>query len=119
MPWPYRHLIIVAAAEREAANALAATIDPDDGSGTFGVPLSASGLEPVTHYGCSTVSEFAMAEAMYNVQPTLPSVQWWRLQSASGQLIDSNTLHGLPGQRWTWSDALQAANLLSIVGEEP
>ncbi|RCS43942.1 hypothetical protein DTL42_18320 [Bremerella cremea] len=119
MPWPYRHIILVAAADREAANAIAASIDPDDGSGTFGIPLSPTAAEPATHYGCSTASEFAMAEAMFEAQPVLSSVKWWRLEAASGQLIDSNTLHGLPGQRWTWSDALQAANLLPIVGEEP
>lgn len=119
MPWPYRHIVVVSAAEQAAANQLAAQIDPDDGSNTFGVPLSPNGLEPATHFGCSTASEAVMAQAMFDAQPVLLSVRWWRLKAASGELIDTNTAQGLPGQVWTWQDTLAAIGLTTIAGEEP
>ena len=121
MGWPYRHIIIVSAAEQAAANVIAAEIDPDDGSGTFGVPLSADGSEPATHFGCFTASDDVMAGAMFNVDavdpPLLASVKWWRIDAASGLLIDGNTIDGEAGQAWTWQDALQALSLSVIEPE--
>ena len=120
MNWPYRHIVIVAAADRAAANLVAASIDPDDGSGTFGVPLSADGSGPATHFGCSGLSDDVIAGAMYDADvadpPVLPSVQWWRLD-AVGLLIDSNTLFGTPGEAWTWLDALDALGLQRVETE--
>jgi hypothetical protein len=50
----HRVLLVVAAADRERANARALEFDPSGGSETFGCPLSATGAEPATHYGCCT-----------------------------------------------------------------
>lgn len=117
MPWPYRHIVIISAAEQAAANVVAAQIDPDDGANTFSVPLSADGNEPATHYGCHTVSDDTMAGAMFDAQPVLTSVKWWRLNPA-GEMIDSNTASGTPGVAWRWADALAALGLQVIEPEE-
>ena len=51
-----RIIVIVTAADRDAANAQAAMVDPDTGGGsTFLVPLSASGMDPPTHYAADTL----------------------------------------------------------------
>lgn len=124
MTWPYRHIILVAAAEQAAANLIAAEIDPDDGSQTFGVPLSADGSEPATHYGCSTLSDDLMANAMFAVDaanpPMLASVVWWRLDSQTDLLIDrsANAVGGVVGEPWSWTEALSAAGLTFVLPEE-
>lgn len=118
MPWPYRHIVIVSAEEQAAANVVAASIDPDDGSDTFGVRLSASGNEPATHFGCHTLANEAMAGVMYDSQSLLTSVRWWRTSADTQLLIDSNTPHGSIGQRFTWQDALTSLSLQPIAPEE-
>lgn len=51
-----RVLIVIQAADKDAANAFAkARIDPDGGESTFSVGLSETGAEPRTHYWCSTL----------------------------------------------------------------
>ena len=51
-----RVLIVIQAADKDAANALAkAQIDPVGGEKTFSIGLSLSGAEPPTHYWCSTL----------------------------------------------------------------
>lgn len=121
MGWPYRHIIVVSAADQIAANSIAAQIDPDDGSRTFTVPLSPNGLEPATHFACSTLSDQAMAELMFAVDasdpPILSSVVWWRLDSATEHLIDSNSEHGTSGASWSWSEAITALSLTRVVPE--
>lgn len=117
MNWPYRHIVIVAAVDQAAANVVAASIDPDDGSKTFSVGLSADGSEPATHFGCHTLSDDTMAGAMFDAQPVLASVKWWRLTPA-GLLIDSNTPHGTPGDAWRFADAIASQGLQVIEPEE-
>lgn len=122
MPWPFRHFIVVAAEEQAAANAIAADIDPDDGSQTFSVPLSTDGSTPTTHYGCNTASDQAMAEAMFTVDavdpPALNSVAWWRVDAATGHLMDGNTANGTPNMPWQWEDALNALGLTRVVEDD-
>ena len=51
-----RFLIIIAAEDRDQANAFAKDqLDQVGGQNTFSVGLSASGKEPVTHYWCSAL----------------------------------------------------------------
>ena len=49
--------LILPAAYREAGNALAVALGHDQPPGnTYSVPLSPTGQEPATHYGCHTVA---------------------------------------------------------------
>ena len=51
-----RVLIVIQAADKDAANAFAkAQIDPVGGEQTFSIGLSETGAEPVTHFWCSTL----------------------------------------------------------------
>jgi hypothetical protein len=51
-----RVLIVIQAADKDAANAFAkAQIDPIGGDQTFCFGLAATGDEPATHYWCSTL----------------------------------------------------------------
>ena len=48
----HRVLLIVRAADRDRANALAQRFDPLGGELTFSLGLSATGAAPATHYWC-------------------------------------------------------------------
>ena len=112
MSYPYRHIIIVSDADRAAGNQAAAGIDPDVGGAlTFAVPLSPTGAEPATHWGCSSLTTEAMRQAMEGAEVVLPSVCWWRLDAATGLLLATSTEHGVMGEEWTWADALAAMGL--------
>ena len=51
-----RVLIVIQAADKDAANAFAkAQIDPVGGDKTFSIGLSESGAEPPSHFWCSTL----------------------------------------------------------------
>lgn len=56
MTWIYRNLI-VAAAQRDLAADICATLAGAGGSGMFTTPLSADGAEPATHYISSGLIE--------------------------------------------------------------
>lgn len=114
---PYRHIIVISAAEQSAANTLALSLDPAGGAATFTVGLSTDGTEPATHYWCSTVSTEALSSAMYASQGSLTSVKWWRVDRTSGVLIDTNTEHGTVGESWSVGDVLTALGLSKIESE--
>jgi hypothetical protein len=56
--WIHRVNVIAPAADTDALNALWTVIAPngDAEANTFGVPLSATGVEPATHRGISTAA---------------------------------------------------------------
>lgn len=56
--WIYRINVIAPAADRDALNALWTVVAPegDSEASTFGVPLSADGNDPATHFGISTAA---------------------------------------------------------------
>ena len=61
--------MIVTAADQEAANGYAASIDPDiGGDRTFSIPLSATGAVPATHYATDTVVTIETLEQIAALQ---------------------------------------------------
>lgn len=56
-----RRTVVVAAAVRDTANALALDLDPVGGAETFTVPLSTDGALPASHYWCSTACDVMAA----------------------------------------------------------
>lgn len=52
--------------------------DPSTGASTYSVPLSATGTEPATHYGCNAqASAPAVAQMLQGAQQgVLPAIDW-------------------------------------------
>jgi len=52
--------------------------DPATGASTYSVPLSATGTEPATHYGCNAqAAEPAVAQMLQGAQQgVLPPIDW-------------------------------------------
>ena len=70
--------LILPAADQADGNALACALGHDVPPGaTFGVPLSPSGAEPATHFGCrATVLPVFIAQVEAARLGTLPDVDW-------------------------------------------
>ena len=68
-----RFLIIIPAADRDRANALAKDqFDQTGGEKTFSVGLSATGKAPVTHYWCSALFYGGGPERLLALQSAFP-----------------------------------------------
>ena len=60
-------VLILPAAYRDAGNAFG--VAQGWGEGNFSVPLSATGLEPATHYGCRAEVDQAFIDSVENPTP--------------------------------------------------
>lgn len=60
-------VLILPAAYRDAGNAF--VVAQGWGEDNFSVPLSATGLEPATHYGCRAEVDQAFVESVQNPMP--------------------------------------------------
>ncbi len=77
--WNRRVIIVVPAADRDRANGVAQTMQPVGGERTFTVGLSATGLEPWTHYWCSVAlreAEWQAAQAQLAAFPGAGLLPW-------------------------------------------
>ena len=101
-PW-VRLFMWVTKVSRPRANQMAHDLDFDSGGGrTFGTLLSASGEEPATHFGASTlVRESTVPIIIDQLLPQLPGAKLYR-----------------ETDRWTWRTALRDAGLRKITNEE-
>jgi len=108
--WQKRIMMIVPASEQDADGA-AHTLHWTGGDAeraTFGVPLSPTGAEPVTHYGSYTSAtdplwaavQELMAEGQY------PGLMWYRLDRNQTVLVETNSATAETGEPWEWRDAL-------------
>ncbi len=118
--WIYELHLVVATAERELANGMAALMDPDrGGANTFLLPLlPRTETDPQaspTHYGAVTAATEAMHLAMNSVaqRGLLKTVRFWRMDAATGHLLESNspTTATAVGAAWTWERTLEDAGL--------
>jgi hypothetical protein len=98
--YAHRHFIIIAIAKATEASRDAKAWDPDTGGDrTFSnVRLSATGVEPATHYGANTASTAAMRTGV--------------LASRDGSVIYALYREA---DGWTWEKALRASGLKLIV----
>ncbi len=124
--WTQRGFMIVAGGIRNNANLEAQTIQAVnetaiDQANTFSVPLSPTGNEPATHYGCNSALKSGMADAwansFFNGHP-IPSSRYFIIDAFTGILLDTNT-NQVTGVRWAWQDTLSNANLQVIEPETP
>ncbi len=104
--YTHRFVLLVALADRVAANQDAAALDPDEGGeNTFAVPLSPDGLEPATYFGASTmVREVTRAAINGPLRAKYPNAH----------VYDCTAL-GWPDDT-SWSLALEDAGLQLIEG---
>jgi hypothetical protein len=112
MNWNWRVVIFVPAASKALAEQAARAINstgPDYSGDAFTVPLSASGSEPVTHWGLYTSATEEMVDAMATALPQIGGASYWR-HDVDGRLVASNVT-GADGQPWGWSESLAAAGM--------
>lgn len=122
----YRIHVIIPLADRTAANAIAADIDPDTGGGeTFGdANVSASGHEPGTHVLISTAATETMRGEMlaafndWQTNGLSEAPRFWQCDIDTDALQASNVTEAT-GQTFTVTDVLAAAGLLFVVPEGP
>jgi len=115
MNWNWRVVILVPAASKlpaeQAARAINSTGPQYDGD-AFTSRLSASGSEPVTHWGLYTSATDEMVEAMATALPQIAGVAYWR-HDIDGNLVASNATEP-EGQAWGWAESLASAGLKSV-----
>ena len=110
--YKHRAIIAVRAGLRDQANDWAASLDPDDGSKTYGVPLSEDGSEPATWYACNTkLTDSGRAGALSLTGGLTEGTDYffYFVTDATGEFEDG----------WTWEGALADAGLQTIDQEAP
>lgn len=116
-----RRFIIVARADLAAAANLAAAAadwDPDGGSQTFTVGLSASGSAPATAFWCNTALTPSQALAVRNRLQARGATNAEITPIAIGQTPASNRFAVFDGDLWT-PDAVLTACGLQTLGRTP
>lgn len=114
MIWPYRYIVIVPAAAKDAANQLAGSLDPFQGGGdNFNVPLSEDG-ENVTHWAFNGLATEAIRQALAAAIDQVPGAMWWRMDSTSNRLQASYNEEGAINEPFTWDNALNVLELVTI-----
>jgi hypothetical protein len=120
MIWPWRIIVVVPAASKDAAETAARLINstgPDYQGNAFTGPLSASGNEPVTHWALYTSATDEMVAKMGTAISSIDGVQYWR-HGVDGLLAASNVTDP-KGQAWGWQEAMKAAGLVVIQSSSP
>ena len=118
--WNWRVIIIVSAAAKPAAEQASRGINstgPDYQGDAFTLALSASGLEPVTHWGLYTSATDPMVEAMATALPQIGGASYWR-HDIEGRLVASNVTQP-EGQAWGLEQSLAAAGLVQVMPSKP
>ena len=111
-------MLIIPAGVADGANA-AHTLHWPGGDAeivTFGVPLSATGMEPPTHYGTYTSATDALWAAMRSLIDVgqYPNIAWYMLDRNQHTLLETNSPTAPIGERWEWTDALDDLGLKHI-----
>lgn len=114
--WIYRIMIFVPAGRVELINALWTLLGPEGNSEmyTFGVPMSAEGVEPVSYRGCNTAATEEMYQMMIEfleIQGAGPDVVRYVMDAHIEMLLEVVNSEAEIGQPWTWPEALADAGL--------
>jgi hypothetical protein len=122
--WLYRHIVIVPAADQNTANTLAVAVLPGPAEAeaqTFGLPLSADGQAPATHYGISTLATEAIREAAEAALVQVPNARWYRTSNSALtgtpallQATNDPTAETYLGQPWSFAATLAQHGLARI-----
>ena len=118
--WLYREIIIIPADATDLMNAIWTCIGPEiDGElSTFGVPLSADGMEPATHRGMFTSCTQEMHDLIteHLAQEEAAAIRYV-MDAATETLLETANSEAEPGQPWTWQQALEDSNLQTVQTE--
>ena len=117
--WRYRLHAVVPNDEQNAANAFWTMIgygDPEAKS--YGVPLSATGEEPATHRGISSVFTAEMLAKLKIMQDDLPSLRYYVCDAWTFALQEQRGGGLELGQVCQWEDVLADQGLQVIQPEE-
>lgn len=115
--WTRREVIIIPANVTDLLNALWTCIGPEvDGEiHTFGVPLSADGMEPVTHRGCFTSTTQEMHDLITEHLGQEGAAAFrYVMDAATEILLEVTNSEADIGQPWTWPQALKDCGLQVI-----
>jgi hypothetical protein len=107
--WKWQVIIIVPAASKSAADAMAAQVTGTLQDDTFAVPLRPAAGGSVTHYACCTMATDEWLIAMQDALPSVGGVSFWRIDMA-GTLAATNSA-GVIGAAFGWQDATAAMSL--------
>lgn len=121
------HVICTADAIGGAIAALDIAFPCDDGTPRdpatpelYGCQLSASGAEPVTHYGSSfVVTEEIRARLESLGLASVPGVTYWRCTNPGGVLVASNHAESTPGSQFSFDNAAAVLGLQRVQVAHP
>ncbi len=119
MQYPWQSVLIVPAANRDAANALAPLVTGGDllaDARTYSVALSPNGSDPATHYACCTAVNAAMLATMQELHPTeaLLGVRHYRWEVATSALVATSSTTAALGATWGWPQSLADGGLAVV-----
>lgn len=124
--WEHRVFVVGTVASIGAAiQALDIAFPRDDGQPrdlahpeNYGVPLSATGQAPATHYGAVfSVTEVLREHLEGMGLASVQGITYWRATNPEGILAVTNHPASLAriGQAWDWKDSMQAMGLQPAV----
>lgn len=122
--WIYHFSLIVAAADKPAANNFACQLTGDPpGADNFSIPLSADGTGDPTHWACDIRVTEGMREGMEPVfeQGLLASLQFWRCDALTNMLQATTSATAIQhiGLDWDLTHSLKDAGLMVIPPPAP
>ena len=107
--WIHRLIIIVPEASAETGNGLWTTLFGEDADDqTFGVPLSADGMDAATHRGCNTAATEAMKARVddFVAANDIPGLAYYRIEPDELILLEQVGGTAEIGQPFSWEEAL-------------
>ena len=107
--WKWQIAIIVPAASRDAANAMASVVAGHEQTATFAIELSPTGLGQATHYACCTWATDEWLGRMQSALPTIVGAAYYRMD-ALGTLVASSSA-GSVGELWSWPSSIHDVGL--------
>lgn len=120
--WLYRVDIFILAEDKDLANNIMAGLTGNSQDMfTFGyLKFSADGMEPVTHYACSTLATQTMVNDLRDAMIAHPELDAWVYRYTNdndSQLVFTNSLTAIAnlGEGWYWSRTLSDMGDLQII----
>ena len=120
--WLYRVDIFILAEDKDLANSIMVEVTGNaQDMFTFGnLKFSADGMEPATHYACSTLATQGMVNTLRDAMIAHPELDAWVYRYTNdndSQLVYTNSLTAVAnlGEGWYWSRSLTDMGNLQII----
>ena len=125
MEWLYRVDIFILAEDKDLANSIMAEVTGNaQDLFTFGhLSFSADGMNPPSHYACSTLATQGMVNTLRDKMIEHPELDAWVYRYTNdedSQLVYTNSLTAIAnlGESWYWSRTLTDMGNLQIIFPE-